>query len=44
MNESVLDYMMPNVYRLFLNIIIQHVHHRFNHGLRSTFFEFERDI
>ncbi len=44
MNESVLDYMMSNVYRLFLNITIQHVHHRFNHGLRSTFLEFERDI
>ncbi len=41
MNESVLDYMMPNVYRLFLNITIQHVHHRFYHGLSSTF---ERDI
>ncbi len=25
MNESVLDYMMPNVYRLFLNITIQHM-------------------
>ncbi len=44
MNESVLDYMMPNVYKLFLKITIQHVHHRFNHGLRSTFLEFERDI
>ncbi len=43
-NESVLDYIMPNVYRLFLNITIQHVHHCFNHGLRSTFLEFERDI
>ncbi len=43
MNESVLDYMMPNVYRLFLNVRIQHVH-RFNHGLRSTFLEFEQDI
>ncbi len=44
MNESVLDYMMSNVYRLFLNITIQHVHHRFNHGLHSTFLEFELDI
>ncbi len=44
MNESVLDYMMPNVYRLFSNITIQYVHHRFNHGLCSTFLEFERDI
>ncbi len=44
MNESVLNFIMPNVYRLFLNINIQHVRHRFNHSLRSTFFEFERDI
>ncbi len=44
MNGSGLDYMMPNVYRLFLNITIQHVRHRFNHSLRSTFFEFEGDI
>ncbi len=44
MNESVLDYRMPNVYRVFLNITIQHVCHRFNHGLRSTFLEFERNI
>ncbi len=36
--------MMPNVYRLFLNITIQYVRHRFNHGLCSTFLEFERDI
>ncbi len=44
MNESVLNFLMPNVYRLFLNITIQHVCHRFNYGLRSTFFKFERDI
>ncbi len=44
MNESVLDYMMLNVYRLFLNITIQHVRHHFNHGLCSTFFEFKREI
>ncbi len=42
MNESVLDYMMYNVYRLFLTITIQHDRHHFNHGLRSTFLEFER--
>ncbi len=36
--------MMLNVYRLFLNITIQHVHYRFNHGLCSTFFKFEWDI
>ncbi len=40
MNESVLNFMMSNVYRLFLNITIQHVHHRFNHDLRSTFFQY----
>ncbi len=44
MNESVLDYMMPNVQRLLLNITIQHVHHHFNHGLHSTFFEFEQAL
>ncbi len=44
MNKSVLEYMMPNVYRLFLNITMQHVHHCFNHGFRSTFPEFERYI
>ncbi len=44
MNESVLNFMMPNLYKLFLNITIQHVHHRFNHGLCSTFFEFKRDM
>ncbi len=43
MNESVLDYMMPNVYRLFLNITIQHVRYCFNNGLRFTFLEFEQD-
>ncbi len=44
MNEYVPNFMMPNVYRLFLNITIQHVSHWFNHGLCSTFFEFEQDI
>ncbi len=44
MNEYVLVYMMSNVYRLFLNIIIQHVSHHFKHSLRSTFLEFEKDI
>ncbi len=44
MNETVLNFFMPNVYRLFLNITIQHVCHRFNNGLSSTFLEFERDI
>ncbi len=44
MNESVLNFMMPNVYRLFLTITIEHVCHCFNHGLSSTFFEFKWDI
>ncbi len=44
MNESVLNFLMPNVYRLFLNVTIQHVRHRFNNGLCSTFLEFEWDI
>ncbi len=44
MNESVLNYLMSNVYRLFLNITIEHVRHRFNNSLSSTFLEFERDI
>ncbi len=43
-NESVLNFLMPNVYRLFLNITIQHVHHRFNSGLRLIFLEFQLDI
>ncbi len=44
MNESVLNFLIPNIYRLFLNITIQHVHHHFKNGLSSTFLEFERDI
>ncbi len=44
MDESVLRYTMPNVYKLFLNITIEHVRHRFNNGLHSTFLEFEQDI
>ncbi len=43
MNESVLNFMMPNVYRLFLSITI-YVCHRFNHGLCSKYFEFEWHI
>ncbi len=41
LNESVLSYLMPSVYRLFLNITIQHVRYHFNTRLRSTFLEFE---
>ncbi len=33
MDESVLRYTMPNVYKLFLNITIEHVCHRFNNCL-----------
>ncbi len=42
--EYVLDCMLLNVYRLFLNITIQHVCYHFNHGLHSTFLEIEQDI
>ncbi len=35
---------MPNVYKIFLNITIQHVRHHFNNRLRLTFLEFEQDI
>ncbi len=44
MDESVLHYAMPNIYKLFLNITIQHVRHYFNNCLHSTFLECERDI
>ncbi len=44
MNESVLNFLMPNIYRFFLNVTIQHVCHHFNNGLSLTFLEFERDI
>ncbi len=43
MNQSVLNIIMSNVYRLFLNITI-HVCHHFNNALNSTFLEFEQDI
>ncbi len=43
-NESVLTFLMPNVYRLFLNITTQHVRHHFNNGLSLNFLEFEWDI
>ncbi len=36
--------LMPGVYKIFLNITIQHVHLHFNNGLSSTFAEFETDI
>ncbi len=35
---------MHNVYKLFLNITIQHVQLQFNNGLSSSFIEFEQDI
>ncbi len=34
----------PNVYRLFLNITIQHVRLRLNNSLSSSFMGFEKDI
>ncbi len=43
-NESVLNFHLPNFYRLFLNVTISHVHHHFNNDLSSTFPEFEWDI
>ncbi len=36
--------LMPNVYKLFLTLNIQHVRLRFNNGLSSSFMEFEKDI
>ncbi len=36
--------LMPNVYKLFLNITIQRVRLRFNNALSSRFMEFETDI
>ncbi len=39
-----LQYTMLNVYKLFLNITIQHVGYRFNNGLCLTFLEFKQDI
>ncbi len=44
LNESGLGYLMPNVYRLFLNITIQHVSYCFNTKLSLIFLEFEQDI
>ncbi len=46
---SYIDYqdlhiLMPNVYKLFLNITIQHVRLCFNNGLSSSFMEFEQNI
>ncbi len=35
---------MPNVYKQFLNITIQHVRLRFNNALSSSFMECETDI
>ncbi len=35
--------LMPDVYKHFLNITIQHIKLRFNNGLSSTFKEFESD-
>ncbi len=44
MNDSVLSFIMPDVYRLFLNITIQHVRNLFNNVLSCSFLEFEHDI
>ncbi len=41
MHKQDLEFLMHNVYRLFLNITIQHIHLRINHGLSLSFMEFE---
>ncbi len=43
-NYPSLRSLMPGVYKIFLNLTIQHVRLRFNNGLSSTFTEFETDI
>ncbi len=43
-HQQDLSFIMPNVYTLFLNIIIQHVHLQFNNGQSLNFMEFEQDI
>ncbi len=44
MHKQDLEFPMHNIYRLFLNIIIQHIHLRFNNGLSLNFIKFEYDI
>ncbi len=44
MHHQDLHNLMPNVYKLFLNITMQHVPLCFNNGLSSSFMEFEQDI
>ncbi len=43
-NYPSLRSLMQRVYKMFLNITVQHVRLRFNNGLSSTFAEFETDI
>ncbi len=44
MHKQDLDFLKHNVYKLFLNITIQHIRLRFNNGLSLSFMEFEHDI
>ncbi len=44
MHKQDLDFLMHNIYRLFLNITIQHIHLRFNNRLSLSFMDFEHDI
>ncbi len=43
-NYASMRNLMRGVYKLFLNVTIQHVCFRFNNGLTSIFAEFETDI
>ncbi len=44
MHRQDLDFLMHNVYRLFLNITIQHISLRFKNELSLSFMYFEHDI
>ncbi len=43
-NYPSLRSLMPAVYKMFLNVTIQHIWLRFNNGLSSTYAEFETNI
>ncbi len=44
MHQRDLDFLMHNVYRLYLNITIQHIHLQYNNRLSLSFMDFEHDI
>ncbi len=44
MDKQDLDFFMHNVYKLFLNITIQHIRLQLNKGLSLSFIEFQHDI